>query len=99
MSQFAICRLRTGDELVCRIQTELGVATPFLLCAPVVRRDAWGPPIPRLHVATGIDGVAHLILMTQMLAIPARDLGAVVGSADPQRDAIIRAVDLLVTGF
>jgi toxin CcdB len=75
------------------------VATPFLLCAPVVRRDAWGAPVPRLHLAIGIDGVAHLILMTQMLALPAGDLGAIVGTAEPQRDAIVRAVDLLVTGF
>ena len=99
MTQLAIYRLRTGDELVCRIQTDLGVATPFLLCAPVVRRDAWGPPIPRLHIPVDIDDVAHLILMTQMLAIPASDLGAIVGDAASQRDPVIRAVDLLVTGF
>jgi hypothetical protein len=41
VSQFAVHRLRTGDEPVCRIQTDLGVATPFLLFAPVVRRDVW----------------------------------------------------------
>jgi hypothetical protein len=34
-----------------------------------------------------------------MVSIPAFDLGAIVGSAEPQRDAIIQAVDLLVTGF
>jgi toxin CcdB len=99
MPQFAIYRLRTGDELVCRIQTDLGVATPYVLCAPVVRGDAWGPPVPRLHVALAIDDVAHLLLMTQMVALPAVDLGPVVGSASDRRDAIVRAVDLLVTGF
>ena len=99
MSQFAVHRLKTGDELVCRIQTDFGVATPFLLCAPVVRRDAWGAPIPRLHVEIEVDGLAHLILMTQMLALPASDLGAIVGTAARERDAIVHAVDLLVTGF
>ena len=99
MSRFAVHRLKTGDELVCRIQTDFGVATPFLLCAPVVRRDAWGAPVPRLHVAVEIDGVAHLILMTQMLALPASDLGAIIGTAERERDAIVQAVDLLVTGF
>jgi toxin CcdB len=99
VTQFAIHRLRTGDELVCRIQTDLGVETPYVLCAPVVRGDAWGPPIPRLHVAIGVDDVPHLLLMTQMVAVPAADLGAVVGSALERRDAIVRAVDLLVTGF
>jgi toxin CcdB len=99
VSQFAVHRLRTGDELVCRIQTDFGIATPFLLCAPVVRREAWGAPIPRLHVAIEIDGVAHLILMTQMLALPSTALAAIIGNADAHRDAIVHAVDLLVTGF
>jgi toxin CcdB len=99
VTHLAIYRLRTGDELVCRIQTDFGIATPFLLCAPVVRRDTWGPPIPRLHVPVEIDGVAHLILMTQMVSLPAFDLGPIVGSAEPRRDAIVQAVDLLVTGF
>jgi toxin CcdB len=95
----AIHQLRTGDELACRIQTDFGIATPFLLCAPVVRSDVWGAPIPRLHVPVEIGGVAHLILMTQMVSIPARDLGAIVGSAELRRDAIVQAVDLLATGF
>jgi toxin CcdB len=99
VSQFSVHRLKTGGELVCRIQTDFGVATPFLLCAPVVRRDAWGPPVPRLHVEIEIEGVAHLVLMTQMLALPASDLGAIVGTAERGRDAIVHAVDLLVTGF
>ena len=99
MTHLAIYGLRTGDELVCRIQTDFGIATPFLLCAPLVRRDAWGPPVPRLHIAVELEGVAYLILMTQMVSIPAGDLGARVGSAENLRDAIVQAVDLLVTGF
>jgi toxin CcdB len=44
LSQFAIVRMRDGEELVCRIQTELGAETPYLLCAPVVRaRDGVRP--------------------------------------------------------
>ena len=54
---------------------------------------------PRLHIAVEIDGAAHLILMTQMVSIPARDLGAIVGNAGAHREAIVEAVDLLVTGF
>jgi hypothetical protein len=37
--------------------------------------------------------------MTQLVSIPAGDLGARVGSAEGVRDAIVQAVDLLVTGF
>lgn len=99
MTHLAIHAVRGGDELVCRIQTDFGIATPYVLCAPVVRRDTWGPPIPRLHIAVDVDGVGHLVLMTQMVSIPASDLGAIAGSAAAQRDAIVQAVDLLVTGF
>ncbi len=99
MTQFAIFRLRTGNELVCRIQTDFGVETPYLLCVPVVRRDAWGAPIPRLHLSVEMDAVEYLLLMTQMVSIPAIDLGAIVGSAEACRTAIVQAVDLLVTGF
>jgi hypothetical protein len=70
-----------------------------VLCAPLVRIDAWGPPIPRLHIPVEVAGAPHLILMTQMESIPATDLGAIVETANARRDAIIGAFGLLVTGF
>jgi toxin CcdB len=99
VSQFAVHRLKTGDELVCRIQTTSAWRRPSCSARPVVRRDAWGAPIPRLHVEIEVDGVAHLVLMAQMPPLPASDLGAVVGTAEPRRAAVVHAVDLLVTGF
>lgn len=99
MNQFALHRLRDGDEIVCRIQTDLGAETAYLLCAPVVRRRDWTTPTPTLHVPVEVEGEACLILLTQMVALPAGLLGPVVGSAQAIRDEIVRAVDLLVTGF
>lgn len=99
MSQFAIFRLREGGELVCRIQTELGAETAYLLCAPVVRAADWGPPIPALHIPVEVAGEAHLVLMSQMVALPSGSLGPPVGTAAAARDAIVRAIDLLVVGF
>lgn len=99
MSQFSVYRLRTGDELVCRIQTDFGVSTPHMLCAPLVRASDWGAPIPRLHVPVAVEGEHFLVLMTQMLTIPASDLGVIVGTAADKRDALVYAVGLLVTGF
>jgi toxin CcdB len=99
VTQLAVHRLRTGGELVCRIQADFGVATAYVLCAPVVAAADWGMPVPRLHLPVQIDGLDHLILMTQMVALPAGELGTVVGSAAACRDAVVQAVDLLVTGF
>lgn len=99
MSQFSLYRLRNGGELVCRIQTDLGAETAYILCAPVVARKDWASPVPLLHVSIEVAGVDHLILLTQMVALPASELGTHQGSAEAARDEIIRAVDLLVTGF
>lgn len=99
MSQFSIYRVRGRDALVCRIQTDLGVPTPAILCAPVVALAIWGKPTPRLHLPVEVEGVAQVIVMTQMLAIAPSQLGPVVADAGDQRDAIVRALDLLVSGF
>lgn len=91
--------MQDGGELVCRIQTDLGAETAYLLCAPVVRRKEWGAPVPMLHVPVVVNGEEYLILMTQMVALPSSSLGPVVGTAVAARDEIVRAVDLLVIGF
>jgi toxin CcdB len=99
VSRFGIYRLRGGDGLVCWERTDLEVATPYLLCAPVVRKDVWGAPVPRLQIVCDVEGVGHLVLMTQMEALSAGDLGVVVGSAEARRYEIPQAVDLLVVVF
>ena len=91
--------MRDGDELVCRIQTDLGAETAYLLCAPVVRRSEWTTPIPALHIFVELDGEGHLVLMSQMVALPSGALGPVVGSAAVAREEIVHAVALLVIGF
>ncbi|KUF10795.1 CcdB family protein [Pseudoponticoccus marisrubri] len=99
MSQGAIHRTRDGMDLVCRVQTDLGIETPYILCAPVLPQAAWGPQVPRLHLPVTVDGTPHVILMSQLVALPGSGLGPVVGSAETLRDRIVAAVDLLVTGF
>ncbi|QYX58176.1 CcdB family protein [Roseovarius sp. SCSIO 43702] len=97
--QGAIHRLRDGDELVCRVQTDLGVETPYVLCAPVLPRSDWGALTPKLHVPITLNAEAHVVLMSQMVAIPGAAMGPVVGDVWAWRDDIVAAVDLLVWGF
>lgn len=99
MTQAAIHRLRDGDELICRIQTDLGLETPYILCAPVLPRSEWGAIVPKLHIVIQLDSTAHVILMSQMIALPAAQIGPVIGDASAWRDEIVTAVDLLVSGF
>ncbi|WP_323765812.1 CcdB family protein [Marinovum sp.] len=84
---------------MCRVQTDLGLETPYILVAPVVPRSDWGRLTPKLHIPCELDGVAHVILMSQLVALPGADLGPPVGDASAWRDDIVAAVDLLVSGF
>lgn len=99
MKQASILRLRDGSELVCRVQIDLGIETPYVLCAPVLPRAAWGALVPRLHIPFHLDGEPHVIVMSQLVAIPGAQLGASVGDASACRDDIVAAVDLLICGF
>ncbi len=99
MTQGKIHRLRDGSELVCRIQTDLGIETPYILCAPVVARSEWGALTPRLHIAFQLDGIPHVMVMSQMIALPGAQIGPAIGDASAWRDEIVAAVDLLISGF
>ena len=99
MSQCAIYRLREDGDLVCRVQADLGVETPYILCAPVVLRSEWGALIPKLHLQVTVGEAACVVLMSQLVALPRSELGTIVGDARHLRDDIVAAVDLIVSGF
>ncbi|EDQ03238.1 hypothetical protein OIHEL45_20656 [Sulfitobacter indolifex HEL-45] len=91
--------MRDGTELVCRVQTDIGIETAYILYAPVLPRSEWGALTPRLHIPIYLDGVQHIIFMSQLVAIPGAQIGSVVGDASAWRDEIVAAIDLLVSGF
>ena len=97
--QGRIFRLRTGPEMVCRIQSELGADTIFILCAPLVPAEMISPRASNLHIPISIGEAPYLIVMSQMIALPRKDLAQIVGDASHLRDEMIAAVDLLVSGF
>ena len=99
MTQATIHRLHGGGELVCRIQADLGIETPYILCAPILPRSEWGALVPKLHIPFHLDDRPHVILMSQMVALPAAQIGPAIGDASACRDDIVAAVDLLVSGF
>jgi toxin CcdB len=42
---------------------------------------------------------SYVILMSQMIALPATEIGPAIGDASASRDNIVAAVDLLVSRF
>jgi toxin CcdB len=97
--QGSIHRLRDGNEIVCRVQTDLGTETPYILCAPVFPRSEWGALTPKLHISFHFDGLPYVLIMSQMVALPSAQIGPAIGNASAWRDEIVAAVDLLVSGF
>ena len=97
--QGTIHRMRDGNELVCRVQTDLGIETPYILCAPVLPRSEWGALTPKLHISFYFDGIPHVMIMSQMVALPGAQIGPAIGDASAWRDEIVAAIDLLVSGF
>lgn len=99
MAHGNIHRLRDGDELICRVQADLGIETSYVLCAPVLPRSEWGALIPKLHIPVHLDSVPHVIIMSQLIALPGGQIGSIIGDASAWRDEIVAAIDLLVSGF
>jgi toxin CcdB len=56
-------------------------------------------PLSRLTPIIKVEGVPHLLVTYQLASIPASVLGSVVAEAAEHRDAIISALDMLVTGI
>ena len=55
-------------------------------------------PTGRLNPVVAHDGQSYLLLTQTASAVNKRDLGPPLGSLEPLRDDIVRALDVLVTG-
>ena len=58
-----------------------------------------GALTPKLHIEVLFEGAPHVVIMSQMIALPGTQIGPAVGDVFAWRDDIVAAVDLLVTGF
>jgi toxin CcdB len=56
-------------------------------------------PIRDLHPVFTIDGDRYLLATQLLSAVPRRELGRHVGNLEAHRDAVTKALDVLLTGF
>ena len=101
MARFDVHRITgsAGASLVVDVQADFldGIASRAVL--PLFRRGTVGAPMADLNPAFSIDGEDYVLLTQAIATVPARLLGRPVASLSEQRDAITRALDLLLTGF
>jgi len=80
------------------IQSDLLDALKTRLVIPAIKL-AGQKPITRLNPVFEYDQLQYLLLVQEMAAIPANNLGAKVTELEALRSEILAAVDLLITGI
>jgi toxin CcdB len=73
-------------------------STTSVVVAPLVE-DTSALARTRLHPQLVVAGRGYSVFVEDLAAIPKLTLGRVVGSAEPNRYAIVAALDLLFTGI
>jgi toxin CcdB len=81
------------------VQSDLLEVFNVRVVVPLFRATGFARPIRRLNPGFRIEGVA-VIMATQFIAgTSVRNLGEVVATLADQRDDVIGAIDMLITGI
>ncbi len=96
MAQFEVYGLRSC-QLVVNLQTDLIGIDASRLVAPL-RDPGKYTSLPGLTPDVEFDGKAWIVRTQEMAAVAASELGTPVGSLSAHRDALKRAIDILVDG-
>jgi toxin CcdB len=104
MSQFAVyknknARTKSVFPLLLDVQAGLLDDLHSRVVIPLTKLPAaLQKPLSRLTPVIKVDGVSHLLVTYQLAAISQSALGTPVADATEHRDAIVAALDLLLTG-
>lgn len=96
MAQFELFEL-PSRQLVCDLQTDLLAVADTRLAAPLVAVTDLRS-VSQITPVVQIDGEVWVVMIPQMGAIPKAALHRPVGSLAHHRDAIKRAIDILIDG-
>jgi toxin CcdB len=99
MARFDLHRARDGGGFVLNVQHDLHDHLATGIVVPLLPEAAAPPPSRDLNPVFEIEGVRHILFPQYLAAVPERELGRPLGTLEPQRDAVTRALDLLLTGI
>jgi len=97
MAQFDLFRLKTG-LLVVDLQTDLIGIDASRIIAPL-REVGRYTAFPGLTPLVETCGAQWIVRIQELAAVPGAELGACVGSLSAHRDALKRALDILIDGI
>ncbi len=96
MAQFDLYRLRSG-MLVVDLQTDLIGIESSRIVAPLREAGRYAA-FPGLTPAVSVDGTSWIVRVQELAAIPGAELRDRVGTLAAHRDALKRALDILIDG-
>lgn len=96
MAQFDLYRLRTGP-LVVDLQTDLIGIDASRIVAPLREAGRYAA-FPGLTPEVEIDGARWIVRVQELAAVPGGELRHRVGTLADHRDALKRALDILIDG-
>lgn len=96
MAQFDLYRLR-GGQLVVDLQTDLIGIEASRIVAPL-REEGRYAAFPGLTPTVEVDGAVWIVRVQELAAVPGTELREPVGSLTDHRDALKRALDILIDG-
>lgn len=97
MAQFDIHSLPNG-MLVVDLQTDLIGLDATRIVAPL-RHEGDYTKLPGLTPSVQFGDATFVVRVQELAAVPAAELGKPVGSLSSERDALKRALDVLIDGF
>jgi len=99
VARFDAYKRRSGRELLLVCQSDLldHLSTRFVL--PLIPKvDAKGPPASRLNPTFVVDGQEYVLATNLAATVPVTELALKIASLDQHGDAIIQAIDSLISG-
>lgn len=97
MAQFDLYRLRDG-LMVVDLQTDLIGIDASRVVAPL-RESSRYAAFPKLTPEVVVDGAKWIVRIQELAAVPGSELSDRVGTLADHRDALKRALDILIDGI
>lgn len=97
MAQFDLYRLKDG-LLVVDLQTDLIGVDASRIVAPLREAGRYAA-FPGLTPVVEVDGLRWIVRVQELAAVPQADLRDRVGALTDHRDALKRALDILIDGI
>lgn len=101
--QFDICVNRGSNRdrapFLVVLQHAVANVLETRLAAPMIPADRRKRLIEKIEPTIEVDGIPHVAVVSQLRALPVSDFGDVRATATHESQALVNALDFLVTGY